>query len=367
MRAWLGFLMVLAPSVALAATAPPAKPLSIYVIDVEGGNAVLFVSPDGQSMLIDAGNAGDTASKRDADRIMDAVKDAGLIQIDHLIITHWHPDHYGGLPALAPLIPIKDFIDHGAPRQPGADPGEAFFKTVYPQFYANAEHRQAKVGDKISLGPVTFDVVTSEMNTITKARPGAGKANSECADYKPVDPPFPEDPMSVGVFVTYGQFKTAHLGDVTKNIEYKLACPKNLLGTLDVLLSLHHGQNSSNAPFFIHALRPRIAILNTGTQKGAQPDTMMSLHSSPRLEDVWEMHFSMLSGQEYTTPGMFIANDIDQPSGTMPVAPFVPIQGMRSPAPTHNGKAYWVKVEARPDGSFTVINQRNGFTKTYAK
>ena len=93
--------------------------LNVYVIDVEGGNATLFVSPSRESLLIDTGNAG-AAAVRDAGRILDAIKDAGLQQIDHLIITHWHGDHFGGLAELSAKIPIREFIDHGHQPARGA-------------------------------------------------------------------------------------------------------------------------------------------------------------------------------------------------------------------------------------------------------
>jgi hypothetical protein len=142
-----------------------------------------------------------------------------------------------------------------------------------------------------------------------------------------------------------------------------------MLPTVDLFLGLHHGQDSSNSPVMDHALRPRVGIMNNGTRKGGEPYTMMSIHSAPGFEDLWQMHFSLLSGQEYTEPGMFIANLLDQPSAVMPVAPMpTPAPGAVGiqPAPVHNGKAYWIKVSAQTDGTFTVTNQRNGFSKTYA-
>jgi len=159
-----------------------------------------------------------------------------------------------------------------------------------------------------------------------------------------------------------------HLGDLTKNKEFELACPMNRLGTIDLFLGLHHGVDSSNSEALVHALRPRVAIMNNGTRKGGQPEVMKTLYSSPGLEDLWQMHFSQLSGQEYTVPGVFIANLLDEPSASMPVAPIVaPATGPgASPAPVHNGPAYWFKVSAREDGSFTVTNTRNQFSKTYA-
>jgi hypothetical protein len=94
---------------------------------------------------------------------------------------------------------------------------------------------------------------------------------------------------------------------------------------------------------------------------------MQTLYSSPGLEDLWQMHFSLLSGQEYTVPGMFIANTTDDPLASMPISPMqAPSPGSGAPPPPqHNGTAYWIKVSARQDGSFTVTNARNGFSKTY--
>jgi hypothetical protein len=116
----------------------------------------------------------------------------------------------------------------------------------------------------------------------------------------------------------------------------------------------------------VHALRPRVAIINNGTRKGGDPSTMKTVRTSPGLEDLWQIHFSQLGGQEYTQPGMFIANLLDDPSIVMPVTP-IAVGPNPPPAPVHNGKAYWIKVSAKADGSFTVTNQRNGFSKTYAK
>jgi len=118
----------------------------------------------------------------------------------------------------------------------------------------------------------------------------------------------------------------------------------------------------------MHAVRPRVAIINNGTRKGGQPDVMQVLLSSPGLENLWQIHFSLLGGQEYTVPGMFIANLTDEQPAAMPVAPIAaPAPGPNTPPPpAHNGKAYWIKLSAKTDGSFSVTNARNGFTKTYA-
>ena len=340
--------------------------LDIYVVDVEGGNATLFVAPSGESLLIDSGNAGAVASVRDAERIVAAAKDAGLTRIDTLITTHWHGDHYGGMSELAARIPIGAFVDHGPNVQP-APATDDFLQTTYPQLYAKAQHRVAHPGERIAIAGLTVTVVASAGEIIKTPLPGGGGANPYCANFKPGDNNA-EDPMSVAIAITFGRFRTMHLGDLTKNKEFELACPMNRLGTIDLFLGLHHGVDSSNSEALVHALRPRVAIMNNGTRKGGQPEVMKTLYSSPGLEDLWQMHFSQLSGQEYTVPGMFIANLLDEPSASMPVAPIAaPAPGPgASPAPVHNGPAYWFKVSAREDGSFTVTNTRNQFSKTYA-
>jgi competence protein ComEC len=349
---------------ATIALAQANKTLDIYVVDVEGGNATLFVAPSGESLLIDTGNAGNQAV-RDAGRILEAAQAAGLKQIDHLITTHWHGDHFGGLPELAPKIPIKEFIDHGPNVQPG-ELADNFLANVYPKIIANAKHTVAKPGDRIPMAGVDIRVVASAGEIIKTPMPGAGRPNPACASFKPSDNNA-EDPFSVAIFITYGKFRTAHLGDLTRNKEFELMCPNNRLGTVDVFLGLHHGVGTSNSPVMIHALRPRAAIMNDGTRKGGDPETMRTIFSSPGLEDLWQSHFSLLSGQEYTVPGLFIANSLDDPQAAIPVPPIAaPTPGPNTPPPpAHNGKSYWIKVSAQQDGSFTVTNARNGFSKTY--
>jgi beta-lactamase superfamily II metal-dependent hydrolase len=342
-----------------------SKTLDIYLVDVEGGNATLVVAPSGESLLIDTGNGG-AAAARDAGRIMAAVKDAGLQQIDHLITTHWHGDHFGGMAELASRIPIREFIDHGANVQPAAAADE-FLQKTYPQLYAKAKHTVVKPGDKVSIAGLDWRIVESAGENIKTALPGAGRPNPYCAAFKPQDPDKTENAQSVGSHITFGKFRALHLGDLTVNKEFDLMCPNNRLGTVDLFVVSHHGQPISNSEVLVHAVQSRVAILNNGTRKGGQPDAMKVLFSSPGLEDLWQIHFSLLSGQEYTVPGMFIANMVDEQQPNMPVNPTAaPAPGPgAAPAPVHNGAAYWIKVSAQQDGSFTVTNQRNGFSKTY--
>ncbi len=342
-----------------------ASPLRIYLVDVEGGNATLFVAPLGGSVLIDSGNPG-AAAARDADRIMAAARDAGLSQIDHLITTHWHGDHFGAMSELATRIPIRNFIDHGPSVQP-QPASDDFLKNAYPALYGKARHTVAQPGDRIPVPGLDWRIVTSGGKAIKTPLPGGGRPNPYCASFKPQDPDPTENAQSVGSVIAFGNFRAVHLGDLTWNKEFELMCPNNPIGTVDLFVVTHHGQPVSNAEVVVHAIEARAAIMNNGTRKGGQPGAMRVLFSAPRLEDLWQLHFSLLSGQEYTVPGLFIANAIDTPSDTMPVAALPPPSGPGAPPPpVHNGPAHWIKVSAQTDGSFTVTNARNGFSKAYA-
>jgi beta-lactamase superfamily II metal-dependent hydrolase len=350
------------------AVAQTRTTLDIYVVDVEGGNATLYVPPSGESVLIDTGNVAPEAAKRDAERIMAAARDARLSQIDHLITTHWHGDHFGGMAELANRIPIREFIDHGPNIQP-APAFEEFFAKTYPALYGKAKHTVAKPGDTVSVAGLDWRIVTSAGQVLKTPLAGAGAANPSCANFKPQAVDTTENAQSVGSIITFGKFRVAQLGDLTWNKEFELMCPNNPVGTVDLYVVSHHGLNISNSEPLVHGLRPRVAIMNNGTRKGGLPDPMKVIHTSPGLEDLWQIHFSQLSGQEYTVPGMFIANLLDAPSAEMPVAPIAaPAPGPNTPPPpAHNGPAFWIKVSAQQDGTFTVTNARNGFAKTYGK
>jgi competence protein ComEC len=351
----------------ITAHAQTGRTLDIYVVDVEGGNATLFVTPSGQSVLIDSGNGG-AAGARDPDRIMEAVKDARLTQIDHLITTHWHGDHFGGMEEVAKRIPIREFIDHGPNVQPAAA-ADAFLQNTYPSLYGKSKHTVVKPGDTIPITGLDWRIVSSAGAVVKAPLRGAGTANPTCAGVsRQADDPT-ENAQSVGSVIGFGSFRVVHLGDLTWNKELDLMCPNNPIGTVDLFVVSHHGQPISNAPPLVHAIRARAAVLNNGTRKGGQPDFMKVLYAAPRLEDLWQMHFSQLSGQEYTAPGMFIANTIDDQPSTMPIAPIAaPAAGPGgTPPPAHNGKAFWIKISAQNDGTFTVTNARNGFSKTYRK
>ncbi|HSH76428.1 MAG TPA: MBL fold metallo-hydrolase [Longimicrobiales bacterium] len=357
----LGFLAFLTGFPPQAASAQ--ETLDIYLIDVEGGGATLFVTPGGESLLIDTGNGGQNAA-RDAGRIQDAMRDSGLSGIDHLITTHWHGDHYGAMEELAARVPIRHFIDHGGTVESSAAANE-FLDSTYPRLYGAARRTVVSPGDAIPMAGVEVTVLASGKRVIDRAVPGGGAPNPFCADFVPQEEDLGENAQSVGVVARFGDFRVLHLGDLTVNTEFDLMCPSNPIGTVDLWVVSHHGQPISNAQVLVHAIEPRVAIMNNGTRKGGQPDAMRVIHSAPGLEDLWQLHFSLLSGQEYTVPGVFIANLVDGQEPVMPITPLPPPARGGPPPPAHNGTAHWLKASARPDGSFTVTNARNGFTKEY--
>ncbi len=357
-------------ALALATTSASAQSqtedaLRIYLVDVEGGNATLFVSPEGGSLLIDTGNGGANAD-RDVGRIMAAVEDAGLTEIDHLITTHYHGDHYGGMSELATRIPIRHFIDHG-PSVEDNERTNAFLDGPYRELYSAARHTVAQPGDTVALAGVEVTIMAAGGQAIQTPLSGGGGSNPYCAAFEPQAEDRGENAQSVGIHFVFGQFRGLHLGDLTVNKEFALMCPANPIGTVDLHIVSHHGLGTSNSAALLHAIAPRVALLNNGTRKGGAPETMTILHTIPGLEDLWQLHFSVLSGQEYTVPGMFIANLFDNQPAAMSLAPMpAPRRGSNAgPPPVHSGPANWLKVEAHRDGSFTVTNGRNGFSKTY--
>jgi beta-lactamase superfamily II metal-dependent hydrolase len=364
-RTLLGVCLAATLATLAAAQSSDRRTLDVYVVDVEGGNATLFVTPSGDSLLIDTGNGGQAAA-RDAGRIMAAAKDAGLREIGHLITTHYHGDHFGAMADLSAQIPIRHFIDHGPNVQPNAGT-DAFLQNTYAALHQKAKHTVVTPGDRVPLEGVDARVVTSAGQVLRNALPGAGGANPYCAATTTQASDATENAQSVGTHLAFGSFRAIHLGDVTWNKEMELMCPNNPVGSVDLFLVSHHGQASSNSPALVHALQPRVAVINNGTRKGGQPDAMRVIHAAPGLEDVWQLHFSLLSGQEYTVPGLFIANPFDDQPDSMPIAAApAPAPGPgATPPPAHNGPAFWIKVSAREDGSFTVTNARNGFAKAY--
>ena len=347
-----------------AASAPTAKTLDIYVTDTEGGKATLFVSPSGETVLIDTGNPGD----RDLGRIMQVLGAAGVKKIDYLISTHYHRDHIGSLAALAQRIPIAHFMDHGAnievPEQ------VAGFRAAYDSIIAaGAKHTVLKAGDRVPVKGLDWRIVIAAAKPIATPLAGAGAPNAAaCARFeRRPDAPKPDDnSQSVGSVVSYGRFRALDLGDLLWNNERDLVCPRNLIGTVELYLVTHHGLDRSGAPVLVHAVRPRVAVMSNGTRKGGAVASFQTLHTSPGLEDIWATHWSYAAGLEHNPPAAFIAN-ADSPAQVATVLTAAPGGPDGGAGDTEHSPAHYIKISARADGSFTVMNERNGFVKEYGK
>jgi competence protein ComEC len=418
-------------------TAPArnAKNLEIYIADTEGGKATLFVTPGGQTLMIDSGNPGE----RDLNRILAMLGDAGVTKLDYLLSTHYHVDHIGGLQELVKRIPVAHFIDHG----PNVEPKEQVqgFQAAYAELYGKAKHTVAKPGDKILLTGLDWTIVTSAGEVLKKPLPGGGRPNPACTESKRrEDPATPDDNgQSVGSVITFGQFRAIDLGDLLWNKELDLMCPNNPIGTVDLYLVTHHGLAQSGSEALVHGVRPRVAVMQNGPRKGGAVAAYEILERSPGLEAIWQLHWSYAGGIEHNPAGVFIANVDDPatiagvlttpgggrgagggggapppgpttsapaggvptgrppadgpapapgqaPAAAQPSSPAPPAAasqgqppvGTQAPGGTPPGAgrgnasaahtpAYYIKISAQPDGTFTVTNTRNGFSKTYVK
>lgn len=322
------------------AGAQPPNPangtLEVYVIDVEGGQATLVVGPSRQSMLIDTGWPG--FDGRDATRIQAAMKQAGVSRIDYLVVTHYHTDHVGGAAALAARVPIGTFVDHGPTVESASDAGYV----AYLDARARGRHLEVKPGDTIPLAGVNVTVVSAAGETIHAplVAPLAGSGNPLCAAHqaRPDDPS--ENARSIGLVIQYGRFRMVDLGDLTWNKEYALACPSNLIGPVDLYLTTHHGNEQSGPPALVHALAPRVAVMNNGAKKGGSPSAWRIVHESPMLLDFWQLHTAVDAGREANTTEDHIAN-------------------------TDETTAHGITIAAKADGSFRVTNTRNQVSKAY--
>jgi beta-lactamase superfamily II metal-dependent hydrolase len=314
------------------------RQLEAYFIDVEGGQATLLIAPSGESMLIDTGWPG--FDSRDAKRIAKAAEHAGVKQIDYLLVTHFHVDHAGGVPQLAALLPIRNFIDHGESVERDAA-GEKLYKS-YMAVRARGHHIEAAPGTVLPIRGVRAEIVAAAGRHIEQPLPGAGQPNPFCAATKLRDVDPSENAQSVGTVFTFGRFRMVDLGDLTWNKEYDLMCPKNRLGQADVYVVTHHGMNLSGTPAVVAGLHPRVAVMDNGATKGGTAEAWDAMHHTAGLQDIWQLHFAQAGGSQHNAPETYIANLRATPDA-----------------------GDWIHLTAFEDGSFRVENGRNGFTKTY--
>lgn len=306
----------------------------------------MIVDPQGESLLIDTG--WDDFNGRDANRIASAAKAAGIDHIDWLVITHYHTDHAGGVVQLASRMKILNFADHGPNMENMRETRTNY--VAYEKVAAQGNHIVVKPGDTIPFKGMKVQVLTSAGDDIRAPLPGAGQANPLCTSGPEAPVDRSENARSVGLLITFGQFRFIDLGDLTTRGELGLACPKNLIGTVDLYLVTHHGTahpgsgDSSNAREIVDALHPRVAVMGNGSIKGGHPLTWQTLHDSPGMEDLWQLHYAVMAGEDHNSPEQFIAN----------------LAGPQD-------EGHWIEASAQRDATFTVVNSRNNFQKTYKK
>ena len=353
-------------AIALAGTAPAAdlNVLRIIPVDVEGGAASLYITPQGHSLLIDTGFPAGAGGPRvapdappppptssSAERIASAAFAAGLKRIDYLLLSHYHLDHIGGAPELMKLIPIGTLIDHGPAREsprPDATPAQAANSpgTRYPAFLAlmgDRPHRVMKPGDTLKIDDLLLTAVDSDKEIPTRPIAGSGAPGFNCAATTTNDNiGGEENARSLGIAFSWGRARVLSLGDTTWNLENSLVCPRDLIGPVDLMFIDNHGTNNSNSPQLINTVKPTVMVLNNGPVKGADAATFDTLAAVPSIKGVWQVHFATRS-PEKNAPADQIAN-LDGRDLIFPL-----------------------QIEVRKDGSVKMINPRNDFTRTYPK
>ncbi len=311
--------------------------LRIFFIDVEGGQATLFVPSHGQSLLIDTGWGYNAF--RDANRIVAAMKRAKIKKIDYVLITHYHSDHVGGVPQLVQKTTVGTFVDHGPNREQSKSASTLY--SEYQTAIAGAQHIVAKPGDHLPIKGLDVTVVSADGKVISSPLPGGGQPNPACQDTPKKEDDPSENARSLGSVIQFGRLRIVDLGDLTWNKELELVCPANKLGKADLFVVSHHGIDQSNSPALVHAIAPRVAIVDNGSKKGGSASALDMIKSSPGLQAMWQLHFADASGSEHNTSDPFIANTTEGDTGV------------------------YLEVEASSDGSFSIHNPRNKITKQY--
>ena len=336
--------------------------LQMVSIDVEGGGGTLFVTPEGKSVLIDTGNPEQSRATGDnpsSARIEAAAHALGVKKIDYLITTHYHGDHIGGLEGLLARMPIDTYIDHGENRETTASPNptapqidmknpppgsSAYGYRRYVELIGKHRHIVAKAGDVFHVGSMTVTIVMADGKAISKPLPGAGEDNPSCAGMEPMaSNGGEENARSTASLITYGKTKITVFGDLTWDMEKELFCPVNKVGKVDVYVATHHGTALSGSPAAVNALAPIVTIMGNSARKGADAARMKTITASPRLQGMWQLHTTTVA------PDVNVATDMISNPGT----------------DQSKDKAYGLRLRIQKDGKVTVINERNGYNKTY--
>lgn len=327
------------------------QPLDIYFIDVDGGAATLLVTPERESILIDSGWPG--KEDRDPSRIVRVLKEAaGRDHLDHLVTTHWHADHYGGVGGLAKRIRIDHFWDRGIPdpNVPGGDKenfpdGPTTFDPIGVAYHEASAGKRGilHVGQTLPLrGSLKTLVLASGGNTLAPKPNEKRPPNPLCADCPPDLADDPSDnARSLALKFTLGKFDFLDCGDLTWNVEKKLVCPSDMIGPIDLFQVTHHGLNRSNHPVLVKTIAPSVAVMNNGPRKGGSPETVKLLKSIPTIEGFYALHKNIATTDDENADPKSIAN-----------------------ADPQGGR--YIHVRVRPDGSsFEVSINDEGIAKRF--
>ena len=313
--------------------------LKIHIIDTEGGKAMIVLPPGGESMLVDAGYP--VPEGRDTNRIVAAAEALGIKHFDYIVATHYDKDHSGNIPNLDARIPGRVFIDHGDILPTVQDENRQLYYRPYLEAIAGRQRIVVRPGDVLPLKGVRITVVSAGGEALTRPVQGEAEPNPLCAAGLAPQPLDSNDNAgSVGLLYEFGRFRMLDLADLLQAVEYRLMCPANVLGTVDLFMVSHHGYQASNSRLLVHSVRPRVALLNNSARKGGQPEVLDILRSSPGFQDLWQLHRSTAAGEK-NAPEDFIAN------------------------PAEPCEARAITVTALYNGIFTVTNTGNNFSRTY--
>ena len=320
--------------------------LDIYFIDVEGGAATLFVTPEGETLLIDSGYP--TPDDRDLRRILTVLRDvAGRTQLDHASVSHWHLDHFGNHAALAGQIAIKNFWDRGIPETLQEDKTFPERAAAYRAASQN-KSKTLKVGDRLPLRPGKTPLEVKTVTASGEVLPNTGEPNPFAAENRPQPEDTTDNAKSVSLLLSFGPFRFLTCGDLTWNTEAKLVTPNNPVGKVDLFMVTHHGLNQSNNPVLVKVIDPRVTVMCNGPTKGGDRQTLETLRQVKSLQAQFQLHRNVNLAASEQTPAEYIAN-----SGTTADCQGVYVKASVAP----DGKSYTVQIG--PDGKVHKFDTRS--------